>query len=51
MQLNTVMFLMLILFYDLAFAAMTLMYVTYTWGNSVHQQGKRKNPADYENDE
>lgn len=31
--------------------AMTLMYVTYTWGNGVHQQGKRKNPADYENDE
>lgn len=33
------------------FTAMTLMYLTYTWGNSVHQQGKRKNPADYENDE
>lgn len=39
------------LFYDLAFAAMILMYLTYTWGNSVHQQSKRKNPADYENDE
>nr|XP_024657729.1 cytochrome b-c1 complex subunit 8-like [Maylandia zebra] len=21
------------------------------WGNSVHQQGKRKNSADYENDQ
>lgn len=39
------------LFYDLVFAAMILMYLTYTWGNSVHQQSKRKNPADYENDE
>lgn len=38
-------------FYHLAFAAMTLMYLTYTWGNHVHQQGKRKNPADFENDE
>ncbi|KAK6475766.1 cytochrome b-c1 complex subunit 8-like [Huso huso] len=25
-------------------------YVTYTWGNHVHQQGKRKVAADYEND-
>ncbi len=39
------------LFYDLVFAAMILMYLTYTWGNSVHEQGKRKNPADFENDE
>ncbi|XP_059202255.1 cytochrome b-c1 complex subunit 8 isoform X1 [Centropristis striata] len=30
---------------------MALMYVTYTWGNSVHKQSKRKNPADFENDE
>ena len=30
---------------------MVLMYLTYTWGNHVHEQGKRKNPADYENDE
>ncbi|XP_068182099.1 cytochrome b-c1 complex subunit 8 [Antennarius striatus] len=26
-------------------------YVTYTWGNSVNQQSKRKVAADYENDE
>lgn len=30
---------------------MTLMYLTYTWGNSVHEQGKKKNLADFENDE
>lgn len=30
---------------------MILMYMTYTWGNAVHKQGMRKNPADYENDE
>ncbi|CAL8263352.1 unnamed protein product [Lota lota] len=30
---------------------MVLMYLTYTWGNHVHEEGKRKNPADYENDE
>ncbi|XP_045899360.1 uncharacterized protein LOC123967341 isoform X2 [Micropterus dolomieu] len=30
---------------------MILMYLTYSWGNSVHQQSKRKNPADFENDE
>ncbi|XP_032371010.1 LOW QUALITY PROTEIN: cytochrome b-c1 complex subunit 8-like [Etheostoma spectabile] len=30
---------------------MTLMYLTYTWGNSVPQQGKRKLAADFENDE
>ncbi|XP_018531240.1 cytochrome b-c1 complex subunit 8 [Lates calcarifer] len=30
---------------------MILMYLTYTWGNSVHQQSKRKNPADYGNNE
>ncbi|XP_006781601.1 cytochrome b-c1 complex subunit 8 [Neolamprologus brichardi] len=30
---------------------MILMYLTYSWGNSVHQQGKRKNSADYENDQ
>lgn len=39
------------LFYDLAFAAMILMYLTYTWGNSVHQQSKRKNAADFKDDE
>lgn len=33
------------------FTAMILMYLTYTWGNHVHEQGKRKNPADYENDQ
>ncbi|XP_039631361.1 cytochrome b-c1 complex subunit 8 [Polypterus senegalus] len=26
-------------------------YFTYTWGNRVNQQLKRKNPADYVNDE
>ncbi|KAJ8015034.1 hypothetical protein DPEC_G00021950 [Dallia pectoralis] len=30
---------------------MILAYVTYTWGNQVYLQGKRKIPADYENDE
>ncbi|XP_051933041.1 cytochrome b-c1 complex subunit 8 [Hippocampus zosterae] len=30
---------------------MILMYLTYSWGNSVHKQSKRKNPADYENEE
>ena len=39
------------MFYDFYFAAMIVMYLTYTWGNSVHEQGKRKNAADYENDE
>ncbi|XP_052430852.1 cytochrome b-c1 complex subunit 8 isoform X2 [Carassius gibelio] len=29
---------------------MVLMYLTYTWGNRVHEQTKRKNPADYEDD-
>lgn len=29
---------------------MTLMYLTYTWGNSTHAQSKKKNPADFEND-
>ncbi|MBN3302494.1 cytochrome b-c1 complex subunit 8 [Amia ocellicauda] len=28
-----------------------IMYLTYTWGNHVYEQGKRKNPADYENDQ
>ncbi|RXN26783.1 magnesium transporter NIPA2-like protein [Labeo rohita] len=28
---------------------MVLMYLTYTWGNRVHEQTKRKNPEDYEN--
>lgn len=37
--------------YDVVFAAMTFMYLVYTWGNSVHEQGKRKNPADFEKDE
>lgn len=41
---------LLAVFFSL-FPAMALMYLTYTWGNSVHEQGKRKNPADYENDE
>ncbi|KAL2077538.1 hypothetical protein ACEWY4_027042 [Coilia grayii] len=27
---------------------MTVMYLTYTWGNGVHEQGKRKNIADFE---
>ncbi|KAM9309017.1 cytochrome b-c1 complex subunit 8 isoform 1-T2 [Pholidichthys leucotaenia] len=26
-------------------------YVTYTWGTKEHELSKRKNPADYENDE
>ncbi|KAJ8255286.1 hypothetical protein GJAV_G00203160 [Gymnothorax javanicus] len=30
---------------------MVLLYVTYTWGNHVHEQGKRKDPSLYENDE
>ncbi|XP_077465711.1 cytochrome b-c1 complex subunit 8 [Stigmatopora argus] len=30
---------------------MALMYLTYSWGNSVHKQSKRKNLADYENEE
>ncbi|XP_074504509.1 cytochrome b-c1 complex subunit 8 [Sebastes fasciatus] len=30
---------------------MTVMYLTYTWGNHVYKQDMRKNPADYENDE
>ncbi|CAL8305705.1 unnamed protein product [Arctogadus glacialis] len=30
---------------------MVLMYLTYTWGNHVHQEGKKKNPNDYVNDE
>uniref|UniRef100_A0A8C6NKE3 Cytochrome b-c1 complex subunit 8 n=1 Tax=Nothobranchius furzeri TaxID=105023 RepID=A0A8C6NKE3_NOTFU len=28
-----------------------LTYLIYTWGNSVHEQSMRKNPADYANDE
>ncbi|XP_037537176.1 cytochrome b-c1 complex subunit 8-like [Nematolebias whitei] len=28
-----------------------LVYMVYSWGNYVHEQSKRKNPADYENDE
>uniref|UniRef100_A0A1A8FL73 Cytochrome b-c1 complex subunit 8 n=1 Tax=Nothobranchius korthausae TaxID=1143690 RepID=A0A1A8FL73_9TELE len=28
-----------------------LAYVTYSWGNSVHEKSMRKNPADYANDE
>uniref|UniRef100_A0A3P9DE87 Cytochrome b-c1 complex subunit 8 n=1 Tax=Maylandia zebra TaxID=106582 RepID=A0A3P9DE87_9CICH len=43
--------LMLMCFVIFLFAAMVLMYLTYSWGNSVHQQGKRKNSADYENDQ
>ncbi|XP_076021073.1 cytochrome b-c1 complex subunit 8 [Genypterus blacodes] len=30
---------------------MVLMYMTYSWGNEVYEQGKKKNPANYENDE
>ncbi|XP_033829444.1 cytochrome b-c1 complex subunit 8 [Periophthalmus magnuspinnatus] len=30
---------------------MILCYTCYTWGNTVHEQGKRKNLADYEKDE
>ncbi|XP_067455120.1 cytochrome b-c1 complex subunit 8 [Thunnus thynnus] len=30
---------------------MTLMYLTYSWGNNTYMQGKRKNPSDYEGDE
>uniref|UniRef100_A0A671P730 Ubiquinol-cytochrome c reductase complex 9.5 kDa protein n=1 Tax=Sinocyclocheilus anshuiensis TaxID=1608454 RepID=A0A671P730_9TELE len=41
------------LFYKPAslFTAMVLMYLTYTWGNRVHEQSKRKNLEDYENDQ
>ncbi|XP_037531270.1 cytochrome b-c1 complex subunit 8-like [Nematolebias whitei] len=28
-----------------------LFFLIYNWGNSVNKQSKRKNPADYENDE
>uniref|UniRef100_A0A1A8MG36 Cytochrome b-c1 complex subunit 8 n=2 Tax=Nothobranchius TaxID=28779 RepID=A0A1A8MG36_9TELE len=30
---------------------LVLTYLTYSWGNSVHEQSMRKNPADYANDE
>ncbi|XP_076878020.1 cytochrome b-c1 complex subunit 8 [Brachyhypopomus gauderio] len=30
---------------------MVVGYLVYTWGTRVHEQGKRKNIADYENDE
>ncbi|KAM7417822.1 hypothetical protein PAMA_017461 [Pampus argenteus] len=30
---------------------MIIMYLTYSWGNDIYAQGKRKNPADFENDE
>uniref|UniRef100_A0A3B3QUR6 Cytochrome b-c1 complex subunit 8 n=2 Tax=Paramormyrops kingsleyae TaxID=1676925 RepID=A0A3B3QUR6_9TELE len=30
---------------------MVAMYLTYTWGNQVHEQGKRKDPKQFENDE
>ncbi|KAJ8352450.1 hypothetical protein SKAU_G00239260 [Synaphobranchus kaupii] len=30
---------------------MVLLYITYTWGNHVHEQGKRKDHTLYENDE
>lgn len=33
------------------FSAMILMYMTIQWGNDIHKQSNRKNPADYENDE
>lgn len=37
-------------FFSVSFTAMVLMYLTYTWGNHVHEQSKRKNAADLEND-
>ncbi|XP_047442028.1 cytochrome b-c1 complex subunit 8 [Mugil cephalus] len=30
---------------------MVVLYMTYTWCNSVHRESKRKNPADYANEE
>nr|XP_020474927.1 cytochrome b-c1 complex subunit 8 [Monopterus albus]XP_020474928.1 cytochrome b-c1 complex subunit 8 [Monopterus albus]XP_020474930.1 cytochrome b-c1 complex subunit 8 [Monopterus albus]XP_020474931.1 cytochrome b-c1 complex subunit 8 [Monopterus albus]XP_020474932.1 cytochrome b-c1 complex subunit 8 [Monopterus albus] len=30
---------------------MIVAYVVYEWGTAAHKQSKRKNPADYENDE
>ncbi|MED6284931.1 hypothetical protein CHARACLAT_023887, partial [Characodon lateralis] len=30
---------------------MVLGYLTYSWGNSVHEQSKKKNPDDFANDE
>ncbi|XP_008282579.1 cytochrome b-c1 complex subunit 8 [Stegastes partitus] len=30
---------------------MILGLMVYSWGNSVHRQSKRKNPADFENDQ
>ncbi|KAG9334829.1 hypothetical protein JZ751_006398 [Albula glossodonta] len=30
---------------------MVVLYLTYTWGNHVHEQGKRKDISVYENDE
>ncbi|CAB1337652.1 unnamed protein product [Coregonus sp. 'balchen'] len=30
---------------------MICMYLTYTWGNHVHSEGKRKVAADYKNEE
>ncbi|XP_067103856.1 cytochrome b-c1 complex subunit 8 [Osmerus mordax] len=30
---------------------MIVMYLTYTWGNHVHEQGKRKNLSDFETPE
>uniref|UniRef100_A0A3B4AWQ8 Cytochrome b-c1 complex subunit 8 n=1 Tax=Periophthalmus magnuspinnatus TaxID=409849 RepID=A0A3B4AWQ8_9GOBI len=38
-------------FFKVAPTAMILCYTCYTWGNTVHEQGKRKNLADYEKDE
>ncbi|XP_008418273.1 cytochrome b-c1 complex subunit 8 isoform X1 [Poecilia reticulata] len=29
---------------------MILTYLIYSWGSMAHEQGKRKNPADYAND-
>ncbi|XP_014855563.1 PREDICTED: cytochrome b-c1 complex subunit 8 isoform X2 [Poecilia mexicana] len=30
---------------------MILTYLIYSWGSMTHEQGKKKNPADYANDE
>ncbi|XP_056328783.1 cytochrome b-c1 complex subunit 8 [Danio aesculapii] len=30
---------------------LALTYLTYTWGNHVHEECKKKNPADFESDE
>lgn len=37
--------------FSVSITAMILMYLTYTWGNRVHEQSKMKNVVDLENDE